>query len=428
MCISITENQTMKRPGMKQPVVFPQALGAFSGVASLRRQAGMATLLVVLLVGIALVSISVGVMYNLRSTQERQVAAHAQVNAQAGAWAASEAVRSFLQTLDATQLAAIDTNTTWNLSGLDGLTQQARITSVSNTGLPTGAYRITAQITSIAAAARASSVLEVVYQGSPATSVVTVPSRSVLNFYGGLNMTGGIEVFQDANSTTPYEINVIGDVNVYNTSITGVDTIRSTGSVRLDGTTSFFNAIYANCDVRIRGGTIAKTVEATRHVCLVNSSRSGFPSGVDTTNIDVRANGSVSANDTAGINSIFALAGKGGYSYCSAGAESMCVNEINELGTAAQNPTASAVAGGVYGGQSINVRQVRTNGSIKLAGSATVGQLHAEKDVTLNWTPTINEYVRYGGSLNHPGTSFYNNVFGNNNSSGKDRSLPHQYP
>ncbi len=252
---------------------------------------------------------------------------------------------------------------------------------------------------------------------------MTVPSRSVLNFYGGLHMTGGIEVFQDANSTTPYEINVIGDVNVYNTSITGVDTIRSTGSVRLDGTTSFFNAIYANCDVRIRGATIAKTVEATHHVCLVNSSRSGFPNGVDRTNVDVRANGSVSATDTAGINSIFALAGKGGHSYCSTGAEKMCTAEINELGSGAQEPTATAVAGGVYGGQNLNVRLVRSNSAIKLAGSATVGQLHAEQNVTLNWTPTINGFVRYGGNLSHPGTSFYNNVFGANNSSGKDQKI-----
>lgn len=408
---------------MKKHAGYCCGFGGLSRLGKRRGQAGIATLLMILFVGIGLVSISAAMMYNLRSTQERQVAAHAQVNAQAGAWAAAEAVRTFLQTLDAGQLGALDTNATWTLTGVNGLTQTARVTGVTNSGLPSGSYRITAQITSVAASARASSVLEVVYEGSPATSVVTVPSRSVLNFYGGLHLTGGIEVYQDAGSTTPYEINVIGDVNVYSTFISGVDVIRSTGSVRLDGTTSFFNAIYANCDVRIRGGTIARTIEATHHVCLVNSSRSGFPSGVDQTNVDVRANGSVSAADTAGINSIFALAGKGGYSYCSTGAEKLCTTEINELGTGAQEPTASAVAGGVYGGQNLNVRLIRSNASIKMAGSATLRQLHAEQNVTLNWTPTIAEFVRYGGTLNHPGTSFYNNVFGANNSTGKDQKI-----
>ncbi len=45
------------------------------------RQQGIATILVILMIGVGVVAVSVGTMHTMRNTQERQLVAQSQINA-----------------------------------------------------------------------------------------------------------------------------------------------------------------------------------------------------------------------------------------------------------------------------------------------------------------------------------------------------------
>lgn len=404
-----------------------------------RAQQGMATLLIVLLIGVALVSVSLGAMHVIRGNQERQIAAHAQVNAQAGAWAAAEAVRRYILTLDADEVAALPLNQRWVVSGYGGLSQTVTFTEVEGPISVSGetAYRIDARVTSVADTAGSSSVLELVYQTFPETQGVSSPSVAAVNYYGDLNLTGGITVYKDAGDTTPYEINVIGNVSIGSTSVTGVDVIRSTASVNIEGGTSYFDAIYANGDVRISGGTAPRNIQATRHICLTSTTRYGGMCD----SVDIRANGSVLLDRAetvgslkCGHNAVFALAGKGeGNLHIAAGARKVCEDEVRgRFGAAAVDPTNSAVAGGVYAYNNARAVVIRSNADVILDHEVNVHQIHAERNINIVgngvriFDAIVNEvttpgFARYGGTINAHDQNAYDVVFGVGNSSGKDQ-------
>src|SRR6187551_312123 len=137
-------------------------------ISTPRYERGAATILMVLLIGVGLVSASLGTMHMVRSTQERQMAARAQVNAQAGVWATVEVVRAYLQTLNKDQLTKLTLNEVWTIAGNDNLTQQAILFNRAAQAAPSGKYLVSARLTATDIAARSSSSLEVVYSVTPA--------------------------------------------------------------------------------------------------------------------------------------------------------------------------------------------------------------------------------------------------------------------
>ena len=71
-------------------------------------QRGIATVLILLLVGLSLSAAVFGTAHYIRSHQQQDVAAHAQTQAQMKAWTGAELVRQYLQQLqDSGQLAAL---------------------------------------------------------------------------------------------------------------------------------------------------------------------------------------------------------------------------------------------------------------------------------------------------------------------------------
>ena len=69
---------------------------------------GIATVLILLLVGLSLSAAVFGTAHYIRSQQQQDVAAHAQTQAQMKAWTGAELVRQYLQQLqDSGQLAAL---------------------------------------------------------------------------------------------------------------------------------------------------------------------------------------------------------------------------------------------------------------------------------------------------------------------------------
>lgn len=261
-------------------------------MASMRRQRGVATILVILMVGVGLVSVSLGTLHSVRGAQERQLVAHAQVNAQAAVWATVDVVRQYLQTLTPQQLAGLTENTTWAISGNDALVQSVRIVDVAVPVAPQVAYRITTHVTATAAAAQSSSVLEVVYEVTPAMGGSNVVLNGVLDFYNDLSLSGGIVMKVPGGAN----INVDGDFTAAG-SVVGIDgfglgTIAVTGSVTVGS--DIAAQVLKGKNITITGGSTAKRIyafgdpDATGADCCGNVDMTGG-TGAEI----IQANGSV---------------------------------------------------------------------------------------------------------------------------------------
>lgn len=230
-----------------------------------RYERGAATILVVLLIGVGLVSASLGTMHMVRSTQERQMAAHAQVNSQAGVWATVEAVRAYLQTLNKAQLTTLATHQVWTITGTDNLTQQAILTEIVPPVSPAVAYKVKAQLTATDTAAKSSSSLEVVYSVEPSSDGSTTLS-GVLDFYNDLKATGGISLTAPAGQGLDF--NVDGDFTATSAGIsgTGFRNISVTGNILLD------SQVAANI---VRG----RNIKLIQSASVTRAEAWGFPKG-----------------------------------------------------------------------------------------------------------------------------------------------------
>lgn len=225
---------------------------------SARYQRGAATILVVLLIGVGLVSASLGTMHMVRSTQERQMAAHAQVNSQAGVWATVEVVRAYLQTLNKDQLTKLSLNQVWTISGNDNLAQQAVLFRLTPPAAPAVEYLVSARLTATDTAARSSSTLEVVYAVKPASPAGNVALNGILDFYNDLNASGGITL----NVPNKANFNVDGNFTADSIGIGGV----GLGRVAVTGDVAIGSAVAADeiwgRNVSVQGGATIKKVYA----------------------------------------------------------------------------------------------------------------------------------------------------------------------
>lgn len=235
------------------------ALGIGVRRASQRKQSGVATILVILMVGVGLVAVSVGTMHTMRNTQERQLVAHSQVNAQAGAWAAVEAVRQMLGTLTADQLAGLVKNNEWSISGtgVDGLTQKAVVTDIIAPAALETDYKIKAQVSAVAAAGQSSSTVEVVYSVVAGSAPSPFVLNGVLDFYNDLKVEGGMTFNAPTDSTAAgpngLNFNVDGNMKLNSVGISGdgIHTLKVTGNLEA-GSNVNAQVVYAR-NIKITG-------------------------------------------------------------------------------------------------------------------------------------------------------------------------------
>ncbi|WP_377004265.1 hypothetical protein [Coralloluteibacterium thermophilus] len=273
----------------------------------------MATLLIILLIGLALAVTALAAAHALRGSQQRQLTTHAATAAQGAAWRGVEALRLALRAAGPDALAAwtgppagdawedscgaAPTALDMEVGGTAAIgVPRARLTRICRTATP-GVYRVTAEITGEAGAgntAQTTATLEVVYEAgaeepddaTPDGGGGVPPSNAVVTFNDDLNLSGSIAVLKDTD--TEYQINVRGDLTTGGNTITGVDTIWSTGSVQISSG-SRFGTLRSNGDIRFDGSVSAtRAVMARGDICV-----SGGASARDAT---VRANGSVVAD------------------------------------------------------------------------------------------------------------------------------------
>lgn len=256
-------------------------------------QRGLATILLVLMVGAALTATVLGVSYSVRGAQDKTLSMHAQTTAQARAWAGVELVRQYL--LQESLTTPPWPSLPWSPAITGTSASQLGVSIVSMTGPDAGGfYAVTADITGAGAGATAH--LRAVYNVRPGTAAVAATSVNAnldaANFYYDLQMTGGIVVVGSSNAN----VNVDGDVTLDNASITGVNAVRSTGNVSI-GSGIAVNQIYSNGDVTLSGSSAVASVSALGSV-YVNSS--GMQGAINCNGAVIITNGSTGTINARG--------------------------------------------------------------------------------------------------------------------------------
>ena len=121
-------------------------------------QSGFATVLVVLLVGLAVAASALGTAYYINTSQRTLVSSHALTNAQSGAWSGVEIFRKYLLSREETDLTKLDgQNLVLNVQ--DG--KELKINNITSTQTSTAPniYRVTAKVQNISDNSAASSTV-----------------------------------------------------------------------------------------------------------------------------------------------------------------------------------------------------------------------------------------------------------------------------
>lgn len=191
------------------------------------RQRGIATVLIMLLIGMSLSAAVLGTAYYIRSTQDQGMSAHAQAQAQINAWTATEIVRMYLQQLQTdgkltgflAQTMPIALSLTGDGGASDGATglMSARVTAADTT-----ASTVTVEVTGVSARgtkAEASSKMQEIYStgtgGASSQQCVASPKASAF-FKGDVSITGGTTSV--TNGTNYSGIAVEGNLTIQNAS------------------------------------------------------------------------------------------------------------------------------------------------------------------------------------------------------------------
>jgi hypothetical protein len=386
------------------------------------RQRGIATILIMLLVGLSLTAAVLGAMHFTRTTQEELLTVHVQTEAQMRAWSGAEAVRQFLGELQsnkqlvtlATKIAADVTassgvaapgSTAINISGISGVS--ANFVAVDSASNPTS---FTADVTGTAAAdskGESSSTLRVVYAVSDETTSVIVPRKGGVTFNKSVKLGGGITVETDEGSGN-FVISVLGDFSTEGNSVKGVDAVRSTGSIYITSG-SDFGELAANCDVRLTGSVTAQVINARRNVCL-DGSAAGKKA--------INANGSVLIdNDSAANGDITAIGNPTDVASCRAPGSAQ--DGSNAATCAAPDPAY------VVDMRQGNAKSVKAKGSVSLHGQH-IGDLQAEGNLDVTWGGVVDSGAIAGVITTPTGSGYHQSDISNVvvNSTGLTVSIP----
>jgi hypothetical protein len=248
-----------------------------SRYSSPRKQRGVATLLIVLMVGLAVSVTVAGTIYSLRGAQAHQLTTHSATAAQAAAWRGVEALRLYLLQVEKPVWLSWVGNEVKPVSGLDALgVRMAAVTAVASMG--SGSYKVTARVTGEAGVGSAltTATVEVVYDvipgnGLPGTPPVchSMPSAPMV-FNGNLNYSGGsLEVVNAVDyenvvvagdltigggSTARISGCVKGSVSLGGGGITKNGYLRSEGSIKINGMANPSGNTLWGRDVEIGSG------------------------------------------------------------------------------------------------------------------------------------------------------------------------------
>lgn len=376
-------------------------------LATPRLNRGIATLVILVLVGLAATAAVLGGLRFLAGSQSQTTTFHAQTQAQMRAWSGVDMLAQYFTRLEsitptpvfADLISALEAARSNNSNLLqDAANLVARVQNVQTTG---SSADITINVTgrsAVGTRAEASATVQVVFAvteiagNGPATETCSLVCNSVaIDLVGNFSASGDIKFFtaQDA----PYQIRVDGNVSLGGISTGGIDKILSTKSIRFaGGSATNFDEMHATCDIEIRnaGGFTVRDVKATRNVCLIDTVNSGT----------VNANGSIFVRGGTHGN-LYAHANKpAGLAQCSSGADTLC----NTSPTVGWPYDSFANDPGVRTGPTPTINDIYSRNSVHFNSSFTARRVSAEGDLRITGCSPTWQNAIFGG------------VFTNNNS------------
>ena len=227
-----------------------------SPLHSVKKQSGMATILVVIIIGMLLTTAMLAIVANNRSTQEKQLATHAIVHSQSGLWAGVELFREYIEKLDSTGRADLaGQSITMDFNNSDSVYNIYTIKHTPKNETTNRPAFISAKIKFYEASAKSTSAVEVYFEVLPTSCPPPCrPINGDMNFYGDLSISGTTTV----KITTSSTINVDGDVGI-NGTVANLENINATGDIDLTvgSNNQHFINIKTNGDFTAKDGSVA---------------------------------------------------------------------------------------------------------------------------------------------------------------------------
>lgn len=235
-----------------------------------KNQQGIATVLIVLLVGVSMTALAMGLVRSVKSTQQTQTAVHAVTHSQSAAWAGVNIFKDYLNQLTFDDVKNLSTNNPMSIS-VNSMAQalSVAIINVDATQANTLGILVTANVTATDAAADSSSTIQVVYQVHNATCNLCQLLEAAINLYDDTTLGGDITILAPAGETST--VNIKGDVSARNIAFNGVTRLNSTGDVTL-GSAIPLVEVYTNGNLYLEGSA---NVEKASALGTITTSGSG---------------------------------------------------------------------------------------------------------------------------------------------------------
>lgn len=245
-------------------------------------QQGFATILIVLLVGLAVAASALGTAYYINTSQRTLVASHALTNAQSGAWTGVEVFRKYLQQYvakieDKTKIEAeINKLSDEKFTLKIGSDRSINVKNVKAKALGTlpETYQIAATIQNISEKSESSASIQVVYlisSGNSGNSTNENTSVNAIDIHGDLKVAGGIDIKGGKNAV----VNVHGNFESTGNTFIGVNALNVTGNVTLNGGGERIGTIVSNGDVYLGPGSEVDFVYAKGKITVHTGKKVG---------------------------------------------------------------------------------------------------------------------------------------------------------
>ena len=381
-----------------------------SNMPSQQKQKGIATVLIVVLIGIALTAVSFGIMHSVRSTQDKQTAVHAVTHAQTGLWTGVEAFRLYLASLTPADITSLNGQTDIGFAFPDNRFGTMQANDIAVTANADGSQRVAATIVNVHNAAKSSAAVGLVFETTAtggSSDGVTVPAT--LNFYDDLDINGSIDLVGPATDQR-IDVNVDGQINISNLNLRSIGTLSSTQSVKLENGAADVELIHSNGDVEVKSiNTIVGEVQARGNVTTTGNST------VTTikTNGNANIGGGGYSNSISAIGNISVTGGShgtlnaGGTISWTSGGDSSALNAvgnitINSAGKGVlvrgEGSINCGSTGWVYGTMRVNGTKTNCGGTPVANTSEVITRMPPVSEFTMN--PFIVDVYKLQGHAN----------------------------
>lgn len=220
---------------------------------NLKQQTGMATILVVLLLGMTVMLLTAMVAKSIVSKKEAGVAAHAQTNAELMGWAGVSAFREYLLAqgrLGANHLIALNGMSEIDLKPDPTLKKQILAKNIQVRGCTVEGAEciVSADVSAANNTSKAATTIHAIYSISLSGGETTVVDQELKASFGGdLNIRGGTINAEVPNSKV--SINVDGDIEInagFSTTNISELTFNANGNVKINCAVATCNNININ--------------------------------------------------------------------------------------------------------------------------------------------------------------------------------------